>query len=123
MTGTIPVGQPPPDDLTARVFRALYQAFDLHTIGGTRPAPPAPPGASPARAAADLARALARHGITGVYTATAAKFAVISVTADVTIWTNGHQLWCTHHGQPHTWPATDTETTAARIAALALLRS
>jgi hypothetical protein len=65
-----------------------------------------------------LAHALARHGITGIYTATAAKCAVISITADLTIWTNGHQLWSTHHGQRHTWSATDIETAAARIAVL-----
>ena len=86
------------------------------------PFPPPPPGAgyaSPARAAADLTRALAGHGITGIYTAAAEKFAVISVTADLTVWTNGHLLWCTHHGQRHTWPAADTETAASRLAALA----
>lgn len=83
------------------------------------PFPPPPPGANPARAADELANALASHGITGIYTATAARCAVISVTADLTIWTNGHQLWCTHHGQHHTWPATDTETAAARITSLA----
>ena len=59
------------------------------------PFPPPPPGASPARAAADLIRTLTGHGITGIYTATAAKVAVISVTADLTVWTNGHQFWCT----------------------------
>ena len=55
------------------------------------PFPAPPPGAgyaSPARAAAALARALARHGITGIYTAAAEKFAVISVTAGLTVWTN-----------------------------------
>ena len=86
------------------------------------PFPPPPPGAgpaSPALIAAGLTRALSRHGITGIYTATAEKFAVISVTADLTVWTNGHQLWCTHDGQRHTWPATDTETAATRLAALA----
>ena len=83
--------------------------------------PPPPSGASPARAAAALTRALASHGITGIYTATAAKFAVISVTADLTIWTNGHQFWCTHHGQRKTWPAADTETAAAHLTALTRL--
>jgi hypothetical protein len=37
MTGPVsaaPFGQPPLDDLTARVFRALYGGFDLHTVGG-----------------------------------------------------------------------------------------
>jgi len=38
MTGpesAAPFGQPPRDDLTARVFRALYQRFDLRTVGDT----------------------------------------------------------------------------------------
>jgi hypothetical protein len=40
MTGTPPDGQPPPEDLTARVFRALYDQFDLHITGGTHIAVP-----------------------------------------------------------------------------------
>ncbi|MGH3845863.1 MAG: hypothetical protein ACRDS0_31255 [Pseudonocardiaceae bacterium] len=83
------------------------------------PFPPSPYGVSPARAAADLIRALTGRGVTGIYTAAAAKFAVISVTAELTVWTNGHQVWCTHHGQRLTWPAADIETAATRIAALA----
>ncbi len=86
------------------------------------PFPSPPPGAgdaSPARAAADLTRALARHGVTGIYTAAAEKFAVISVTADLTVWTDGHLLWCTLDGQRRTWPAADTETAAIRLSALA----
>jgi hypothetical protein len=35
-----PAGQPPPADLTARVFRALYQEFDLHFADGTHIAVP-----------------------------------------------------------------------------------
>ena len=34
-------GAAPHDDLTPRVFRALYRAFDLHIIGGTHIAVPA----------------------------------------------------------------------------------
>ncbi len=86
------------------------------------PFPPPPPGsgyASPARIAAGLTAALARHGITGIYTATAEKFAIISVTAALTVWTNGRQIWCTHDGQRHTWAATDIEAAAIRLAALA----
>jgi hypothetical protein len=77
---------------------------------------PSPHGVRPARAAADLIRALTGRGVTGIYTAAAAKFAVISVTAELTVWTNGHQLWCTHHGQRLTWAAADIETAATRIA-------
>ena len=84
--------------------------------------PPPPPGtghASPARVAAGLAAALTRHGITGMYTATAEKFAFISVTAALTVWTNGYQIWCTQAGQRRTWPAAGIEEAAARLAALA----
>jgi hypothetical protein len=41
MTGTTPESPPPPDDLTARVFRALYPEFDLHALTGTYLAVPA----------------------------------------------------------------------------------
>jgi hypothetical protein len=32
MTAIAPEGQSPPEDLTARVFRASYPGFDLHTL-------------------------------------------------------------------------------------------
>jgi len=86
------------------------------------PFPPPPPDsgrASPGHVAASLTRALTRHGITGIYTATAEKFAIISVTAGLTVWTNGHRIWCTHEGQRHTWDAAEIEPAAARLAALA----
>ena len=38
MTGPVPAWPPGPpsrDDLTARLSRALYKGFDLHTVGGT----------------------------------------------------------------------------------------
>jgi hypothetical protein len=81
--------------------------------------PPSPAVATPARIAEALVRQLARQGFTDIYTATAQTFAIISVTADLTVWTNGHQLWCTHHGQRHTWPADDTEHAARQLAGLA----
>jgi hypothetical protein len=86
------------------------------------PFPPPPPGASPAAPAATaaaLTRALKARGLTGIYTATAARFALISVTAAVTAWTNGHQIWCTSARQHHTWPAADIESAATGLAALA----
>jgi hypothetical protein len=43
----------------------------------------------------------------------------ISVTADLTVWTNGRTFWCTHRSQRHTWPAEHAEAAAARLAALA----
>ena len=83
------------------------------------PFPPPPPGASPAATAAALARALAARGLTGIYTAAAARFALVSVTAAVTAWTNGHQIWCTCAGQSRAWPAADIEAAATALAALA----
>ncbi len=35
MTAADPAGPPCPEDLTARVFRALYPEFDLHALTGT----------------------------------------------------------------------------------------
>jgi len=85
--------------------------------------PPAPvppgPGPAPASPAAALARHLAGRGITGVYTAATIKVAVISVTAGLTVWTDGQQLWCVVHGQRRTWPADDLEAASTGIAALA----
>jgi hypothetical protein len=84
------------------------------------PFPPGPgPATSPAAVAAALARHLAALGITGIYTATTINVGVISVTTGLTVWTSGGQLWCTHHGQRHTWPAADLPAAAAGIAALA----
>jgi hypothetical protein len=83
------------------------------------PPGPGPTAASPAAVAAALARRLAGRGITGIYTASTYKVAVISVTADLTVWTDGRVLWCTRHGQRHTWLAADMDAAAAGIAALA----
>jgi hypothetical protein len=77
------------------------------------------PAPSPAAVAAALARHLAARRITGIYTASTIKFAVISVTAGLTVWTDGARLWCVVHGQRHTWPAADLEAAAAATAALA----
>jgi hypothetical protein len=80
--------------------------------------PPSPTGRSPAQTADALARQLTGHGITGIYTATTNKFALISVTTGLTVWTDGRLLWCTYAGQRHTWPAADIQAAAAGIAAL-----
>lgn len=77
-----------------------------------------PAAAAPGRAAAALTRDLTARGLTGIITAAAQKFAVISVTADLTVWPDGNQLWCTICGQRRTWPAADTEAAAIHIAAL-----
>lgn len=60
MTGTTPAtppGQPGRDDLTLRVFRALYPAYDLHAIGsGIHVAVPRNTPCYAARSIAALAR-------------------------------------------------------------------
>jgi hypothetical protein len=83
------------------------------------PFPPPPPGASPVATAAALTRALTARGLTGIYTATAARFGLISVSAAVTAWTNGRLIWCTCAGLHHTWPAADIDAAAAALALLA----
>jgi len=83
------------------------------------PFPPPPPGASPAATATALTRALTARGLTGIYTAAAARVALVSVTAAVTAWTNGHQIWCTHGGQHHTWAADGIDAAASALADLA----
>jgi hypothetical protein len=88
----------------------------MHPSG---PFPPPPPGASPAASVAALARALAARGVTGVYTATAARVGLVSVTAAVTAWTNGQKIWCDCAGQRYTWPAYDIEAAATALAGLA----
>jgi hypothetical protein len=74
---------------------------------------PATGSPGPTRAAAALAGKPARHGHTGICTATTEKFAVISVTAGLTVRTNGRMFWCTHGGQRHTWPAEPAAALAA----------
>jgi hypothetical protein len=80
---------------------------------------PAAPADSPARVAAAIAALLAGHGLTRIYTAACQLIAVISVTADLTAWTNGRQVWVTHDGQRETWPAARAQAAAARLAELA----
>jgi len=75
--------------------------------------------AGPASIAATVAAILARHGITRTYTAACHLIAVISISAGLTAWTDGRQLWITRDGQRETWPAADTHAAAARLAALA----
>jgi hypothetical protein len=86
-----------------------------------RPAPPGTAPSSPGHLAATLARLLAQHGLSRIYTAACHLFAVISV-AGLTVWTNGRVLWWTRDGQPCTWPAADPEGAAAHLAGLAAPR-
>ena len=59
MTATGPPGQPPPADLTARVFRALYPGYDLHALAGTWLALPAGTWWFTAPAVSEIARQIA----------------------------------------------------------------
>jgi hypothetical protein len=52
---TAPSG-PPPEDLAARVFRALYPAFDLHVLPGTYLALPKGTACFTAPAISEIAR-------------------------------------------------------------------
>jgi hypothetical protein len=78
----------------------------------------ATPPANPASTAAILAALLAQHGLTRIYIAACPATAVISVSADLTAWTDGRIVWATRDGQRETWPAADPRA-AARLAALA----
>jgi len=66
-----------------------------------------------------LAALLARHGLTRIYVADCSIIAVISVATGLTAWTNGRLLWVIHGGRKETWPATETQAAADRLAALA----
>ena len=72
------------------------------TDAPARPVPVRRQACQPQTATA-LTLELTRRGITGIDTAAAGKFAVISVAAGLTVCTGGRQLWCTRDGQRHTW--------------------
>jgi hypothetical protein len=64
---------------------------------------------------ADLAAQLRALGMTArMYAAADPERAVLSLP-QLTIWATGRSLYWTHHGQPVTWPAGDTDTAARRI--------
>ncbi len=54
-------GHPEPDDLTVRVFRALYAEFDLHTVGGTHIAVPKGTPCFTAHSLGEIARQISDH--------------------------------------------------------------
>jgi hypothetical protein len=83
-----------------------------------RPALPGTGRATPATAADALARHLTWQGITAIYTAVCDRYALVSVAAGLTVWTNGRVLWWDHPAQPGTWPAADPAPAATRLAAL-----
>ena len=67
---------------------------------------------------ADLAAQLRALGMTArMYAAADPDRAVLSLP-QLTIWVTGRSLYWTHHGQPVTWPAGDTDTAARHITQL-----
>jgi hypothetical protein len=62
MTAPVPAVPPLPEDLTARVFRALYPTLDLHDLGGTYLALPKGTPCFTAPALGDLARQISGCG-------------------------------------------------------------
>jgi hypothetical protein len=75
--------------------------------------------ASPASVARALDAMLRERGIRRIYSAACAVFGVVSVTADLTVWTNGLVLLWHVNGIPDTYPAADVQGAAERLAALA----
>jgi hypothetical protein len=59
-TAPIAGGQPGRDDLTARIFRALYQEFDLRTINRTYVVPKGTPRFA-GTSLGDIARQISDH--------------------------------------------------------------
>jgi hypothetical protein len=68
MTGpppAAPVGPPPPGDLPARLFRALYQEYDLHPAGGGYVAVPKGTACYAAPTIGEIARRISARGHPG----------------------------------------------------------
>jgi hypothetical protein len=61
MTTPAPAVPPPPQDLTARVFRALYPEYDLHALTGTYLALPKGTPCYTAPALGELARQISNR--------------------------------------------------------------
>jgi hypothetical protein len=57
----VPAGPPARDDLTARVFRALYAQFDLHHVGGIYVVTPKGTPCFTAPSLGEIARQVSHH--------------------------------------------------------------
>jgi hypothetical protein len=62
----VPAGSPACEDLTARVFRALYAQFDLHHAGGTYVVTPKGTPLLASRSLGDIARQLTTRPLPGL---------------------------------------------------------
>ena len=87
------------------------------------PGPDASPQGTSAGAASSATRSLAdmlrQHGIEHVYSAVYPTVGVISVTPDLTVWTDGRTLRWSRDGTPDDCPAADLQAAAERLATLA----
>jgi hypothetical protein len=68
-----------------------------------------PPRQSPNEALYALAGHLREQGITSLYGCACDRFGVLSVSAGVSVWTNGRVLWWHTADGETTWPAADPE--------------
>ena len=73
-----------------------------------------PPRQRPAQVLEALAALLRQRGITSLYGAACDRFGVLSVSAGVSVWTNGRVLWWRAGDHETAWPAADPDG-AARI--------
>jgi hypothetical protein len=74
---------------------------------------------SPANVVRTLGAMLRERGIERIYGAACAVLGVLSVNADLTVWTNGRMLLWHVNGMPDVHPAADIEGATERLAALA----
>ncbi len=79
------------------------------------PAPAAfPPRQRPAEVLEALATLLRQRGVTHMYSVSCRLLGVLSVSAGVSVWTNGRVLWWRAGDHETAWPAADPDG-AARI--------
>ncbi len=82
---------------------------------------PAAPGSirmSPPSVVRALDQMLRQRGMTRVYSAACTVFGVVSVSPDLTVWTNGRVLLWHFNGVPDACPAADVEAAAERLVML-----
>jgi hypothetical protein len=83
------------------------------------PAPAAfPPRQRPAEVPDAPPAQLRERGLTRLYGACCRRFAVLSVAAGITVWTNGRILWWHANGTNATWPAADHPGAARQLSNL-----
>ena len=68
----------------------------------------------------DLATLLHRRGLTRLYWSACTLFAVVSVTSELTVWTDGRILCWQQEGTETRWPISDLAGAAAHLAPMAI---